>query len=201
MEKKLIIYLALLLILSMPSHNALSLSQQQPSFRSLKESIYALDITRNKSLKSLEQLDSIQNKTLYNEYSVFIEYLTFRITKYCKQISEYYDEKLLNELPCPETISHAQNLDEQNYLTTDEKITSLDDELMNALGDFDEMLLEEHEKIAQTSQKKLTGNGVALDGDGKNSEESNKETGAGKEKNKLNETQASSQSKQNTYND
>lgn len=160
MKNKLIMYSACLLAILIASQSAYSLSQQ-PSLQSLSESIHALNITRNKSLTSLSELDSVKNKSLHNEYSIFVEYLSFRIKKYCSQLSEFYGVNSISNLPCPNNMTYSQSLDKNSYITSDEKIQSLDDELMSAMGDFDEMLLEEHEKIAQISQKKTNSNDSA----------------------------------------
>lgn len=156
MKNKLVICITLLFVTLIINSNVYSLSQSKESYQTLKESIQALDITKDKSKKKLFTLDHFQDQSLYNEYSVFIEYLSFRIKKYCSQISEIYGEKLLKGLPCQFNQNKNQKLDENNYVTADEQVQSLDDELLNALGDFDEMLLEEDEKIAQTSRKKMS---------------------------------------------
>lgn len=144
---------------------AYSISQSKESYQTLKESIQALNITRNKSREKLLNIDQFQDKTLYNEYSVFIEYLSFRIKKYCSQISALYNKSLLDELPCYLNNNPNQKPDKNKYLTDEEKVQLLDDELMNALGDFDEMLLKEDEMIAQTSRKTAANGGNASSGE------------------------------------
>ena len=146
---------------------AFSLSQSKENYQTLKESIQALDITRNKFQKKLSNLDQIQDKTLHKEYSVFIEYLSFRINDYCSQIAELVNGNLPDELPCSVNTNYIQQADKSQYVTGEEKIQSLDNELMNALGDFDEMLLKEDEMIAQTSRN--TSAGKASSSSGQNS--------------------------------
>ncbi|MCW8932110.1 MAG: hypothetical protein OQL19_17995 [Gammaproteobacteria bacterium] len=142
------------------SHTAHSINQPNNNYQALSENIQALDTTRRKTQEALSNLDLNQDKStlLHNqkEYSVFIEYLSHRINEYCTQIAEQYGEKFLKDLPCSKNGTLSKPLDNNTYVTSDEKVESLDDELMNALGDFDEMLLEEDEKIAQTSQTRMT---------------------------------------------
>ena len=201
---KLAICITLLFATLIINSHVYSLSQSKESFQTLKENIQALDITREKSKTKLFTLDQIQDKTLYNEYSVFIEYLSFRIKKYCSEISEFYGEKSLNGLPCQ--FNKSQKIDENNYVTAEEQLQSLDDELLNALGNFDEMLLEEHEKIAQTQiqASKIKTSSEQSSSDGKNasnkeskqdqsSEETQSQDGkSNKKENKQNQTQSKS---------
>lgn len=201
---KLAICITLLFATLIINSHVYSLSQSKESFQTLKENIQALDITREKSKKKLFTLDQIQDKILHNEYSVFIEYLSFRIKKYCSEISELYGEKLLNGLPCQ--FNKSQKIDENNYVTAEEQLQSLDDELLNALGNFDEMLLEEHEKIAQTQiqASKIKTSSKQSSSDGKNasnkesnqdqaSEETQSQDGkSNKKENKQNQTQSKS---------
>ena len=153
--------ICLLLLLVLFNNSAYSLTQSKQSYQTLKETIQALDVTKNKSKSKLLSLDQYRDKSLYNEYSVFIEYLSFRIKENCLKIEEYYGIKHLSELPCNLIKNKKQQLDNNKYKTEDEKIQSLDDELMTALGEFDDMLLKEEEAIAQSSRQNSTGEGTS----------------------------------------
>jgi len=93
MKKKVRIYLVSLLISLIMSNYCYSLSQPKESYQTLKESINALDVTRTKSLRSLSNLNQYHEPSLHQEYSVFFEYLSYRIEKYCTQISELYGDR------------------------------------------------------------------------------------------------------------
>ncbi len=153
--------ICLLLLLVLFNNSAYSLTQSKQSYQTLKETIQALDVTKNKSKSKLLSLDQYRDKSLYNEYSVFIEYLSFRIKENCLKIEEYYGIKHLSELPCNLIKNKKQQLDNNKYKTEDEKIQSLDDELMTALGEFDDMLLKEEEAIAQSSRQNSTDEGTS----------------------------------------
>ena len=194
MKMKLVICITLLFVTLVINSNVYSLNQSKESFQNLKESIQALDITRDKSQKKLFTLDQFQDQSLHNEYSVFIEYLSFRIKKYCSQISQLYGENLLKGLPCQFNKSQNQKLDENNYVTAEEQVQSLDDELLNALGNFDEMLLEEHEKIAQTQTSINKTSSDQNSSAGKNA--SNQENSSAEEKASNNQSKQASEKTQ-----
>lgn len=152
MKNKIIISTALLLVIVI-NNSAHSVSQSKNSYQSLKETIKALNITKKKSESKLFSLKQDNNPLLYKDYSIFINYLKFRIKENCIKINDLYGESELTDLPCPFNIRQYKKLDTNKYLTDDENVQSLDDELMTALGDFDEMLLKENDNVAQFSKK------------------------------------------------
>jgi len=118
------------------------------SYQSLSETINALDITRRKYRADL----FLQNSRIKKEYKIFIDYLSLQINNYCTRLMTLYGEQSLNKLPC----SSNTILDiSQDYQTSEEKIESLDNEFMAAMGEFDEMLLIEDENLAQIKQNKM----------------------------------------------
>lgn len=145
------------------------------SFNTISETIIALDITQNKIKTILENSQNTKqsssnknsfqkkqtkphlNKKEINEYKVFINYLSIQINDYCTKIYNSYGSDALLSLPCDNEISYSHldsHLDKDNSsLTMNEQIESLDDELINSLGTFDEMLLKEEEIIALQSRK------------------------------------------------
>ncbi|WP_198266562.1 hypothetical protein [sulfur-oxidizing endosymbiont of Gigantopelta aegis] len=133
---------------------AINLPSTSANLQRLKENIVALDHTREKSQKKRSQLNKISHNPLYKEYGVFIDYLSFRINADCEQITKQYGQKQIEYLPCE---LKQYQLDDNSYTTSEEARQGLEDELMQALGEFDEMLLEEEEMIAQTSSKRSSG--------------------------------------------
>lgn len=128
------------------SSNSNNTTGSSVNYQNLSETIIALDITRKKYLSDLPE----QSKLLKKEYSIFIDYLSFQIDHYCTIISKNYGEEVIHELPC--SLNNIQEMNMGDYKTSEEKIESLDNDFMAALGEFDEMLLIEDEKIAQISQ-------------------------------------------------
>ncbi|MCU7798758.1 MAG: hypothetical protein KZQ70_01105 [gamma proteobacterium symbiont of Lucinoma myriamae] len=197
MNKKLTACIIALFILVIINKAAYSLNTYQKTqfsedYQGVSETIVALNITRKKYQKLLlVQKASPKNKIIIKEYSIFIDFLTFQINNYCTKLIKEYGEESVQDLPCSSN-HHLEANTNDSYQTADEKIESLDDEFMTALGEFDEMLLIEDEKIAQINQNKanrgsgssngkemLSGNGTGEDAD--SNRDDNKE--AGKEKN------------------
>ena len=211
MNKKLTVCIIALFILvtinkaAYPQNNY-SKKQFSDNYQSVSETIAALDITRKKYQESLlVQHPAIKDKTIIKEYSIFIDYLSFKINSYCTQLIKEYGEESVQGLAC--STNHMEANINDNHQTTDEKIESLDDEFMTALGEFDEMLLIEDEKIAKINQNKADqGSDRSSDGNGTenlsgketgnaadSSREDNKEAGKEKNANSNNNT-----NKQNT---
>ena len=163
---KKIIVLFILISSILTSHLVESRTLKSVSYSSLKETIIALDYTRTKSEKEIENLSALASSSYKNnqikEYGVFIEYLTYQINEYCNQISRQYGQEKIYDLPCDGVYgnSSTENMAMQKQLkTTDERTGELEDEFMASLGEFDEMLLKEEEELAQTSRKKQSANG------------------------------------------
>lgn len=132
------------------------------SFNTISETIIALDSTKNKIETTLR--DTLNNRTQrkqsqsenikdINEYKVFINYLSAQINDYCTIIYNKYGSDALLSLPCEKKVKYSNLVIDNSSLTMNEQIESLDDELMNSLGTFDEMLLKEEEIIAMQSRK------------------------------------------------
>lgn len=191
------------------SLNTYSKKQFSNNYQNVSETITALDITRKKYQELLlAQYSPIKDKTIIKEYSIFIDYLSFKINSYCTKLIKEYGEESVQDLAC--STNHMEANTNDNHQTTKEKIESIDDEFMTALGEFDEMLLIEDEKIAKINQNKAAqGSDRSSDVNGTenlsgketgdaadSSREDNKE--AGKEKNT---NSNSNTNKQNTTNE
>ncbi len=152
-----VLVLFILLLVNGSSYSLSSPPQPQKSFQNLSETIQALDKTRTITLTKLASSESHIVKKISHQqredYSDFIEYLSFKINEYCYQILKKYGDEKKENLPCSDNISLRTKIDETVYETNEEKIESLDEEFMNSLGNFDEMLLDEHGKIAQINKK------------------------------------------------
>lgn len=160
------------------------------SFNTISETIIALDSTKNKiettlrntlNNSSQRKQSKSANKKDINEYQVFINYLSAQINDYCTIIYNKYGSDALLSLPCENKISYTNLGNDNSSLTMNEQIESLDDELMNSLGTFDEMLLKEEEIIAmqsrksQSSSESSSGKGDNADADADGVEKSSNE--------------------------
>lgn len=139
--------------------------------------LYAVDQDRTQSIfKSVLALDSAR-KTAFIEleenplstaeaadYKDFIVYLNTRIVAYCMELAEHSGTIALKDLPCPtlsvrsEVAGPPASPGEAVFYTTGsgtaaartraEKTVELDADFFAALGDFDEMLLKEEDRMA-----------------------------------------------------
>ena len=145
MIKKIILFTALIFAIGINTIIYSSETKQTSSANTLSDIIVALDTTRS---KYHNKLLSPTTKILQKEYSIFIDYLSFQINDYCNELIKQYGNDSAKDLPCS-----LNKLESNKQQTSEEVIASLDEELMGTLGDFDEMLLVEDEKISQLSQQ------------------------------------------------
>jgi len=138
------------------------------SLVSLKETILALDVTKNNSQQKLNKLLINQNMSLskeIKEYKIFVDYLSYQIHSYCMEINNTYGSDSLSDLPCRESKNNVQSsIISQTIQTNDDKVELLENEFMNSLGDFDEMLLKEEELIAMQSRNNQSSSSEAKNG-------------------------------------
>lgn len=144
---------------------------------SMRQSVFALDSARQTAL------DEIGRGTLSREerddYKDFIVYLNTRIVNYCMELAEQGGATAVEGLPCPdlpisgntaseqaateETFIYLPVSEPQETHTRAEKTASMDKQLFAALGEFDELLLKEEEKVSSRvpSQRESGGSGRA----------------------------------------
>ncbi len=145
MIKKLILTSALIFTIGINTILYSSETKPTSSTKALSDIITALDTTRN---KYYNKLLSPTSKILQKEYLIFTDYLSFQINDYCNELIKQYGNDSAKDLPCS-----LNKFESNNQQTSEEMIASLDEELMGTLGEFDEMLLVEDEKISQLSQQ------------------------------------------------
>ena len=143
---------------------------------SLKETIVALDIARNRSILEQEKLKLKQNMSPYGnveDYADFIQYLTYQINNYCQDLYEIAGQGAIKNIPCNISLKYEQkkksDKSEQELRSHSEQIELLDEELLNTFAEFDEMLLKEDEQLAAKkeagkNQNNEQGNGSAQNG-------------------------------------
>ena len=100
------------------------------------------------------------NSSRDEEFATFISYLDGRIYFYCEKLREDGGILALQESGCPLgpsgdlVSSRYGSVPSSGWQTDKEKLADLDDEFTQSLGTFDEMLLEEQEKVASHIPKK-----------------------------------------------
>jgi len=113
----------------------------------LRSNILALDRVQRNIYHSLEERKAVKNisNREQRELLIFVDYLQERTREYCGQLEKRSGRAALVDLPCPE---EPVRLPEVKAKTTDEELADLDHQLDASLGEFDEMLLKEQERIA-----------------------------------------------------
>jgi len=146
-------------------------------FEPLRKSVFALDSARQTALDEIGNADLSQKER--DDYKDFIVYLNTRIVNYCMELAEQGSATAVEGLPCPdlpisgntaselaateETFIYLPVSEPQETHTRAEKTASMDKQLFAALGEFDELLLKEEEKVSSRvpSQRESGGSGRA----------------------------------------
>jgi len=128
---------------------------------SIRKSIAALDSARQTALQELEEATLPASEV--SDYKDFVVYLNTRIVNYCMDLAELGGATALEGLPCPGTpamggASETSPSDESIFHTTGsdfgeaksqaEETAELEGAFLSSLGDFDDSLLKEEEKVA-----------------------------------------------------
>lgn len=127
----------------------------------LKKTVSLLITARNKVVAQhqLRQQQQLATETETNELLIFLEYLDGRIIHYCTELFRLYGASSLADSPCPENITETDVISEFNpgetvsRPTSEEATAALEGSFEESLQQFDEMLLEEQEKIDSTVQR------------------------------------------------
>ncbi len=82
------------------------------------------------------------------DYAKFITYLSSRIDHYCQLLKTEGGEQAATDVPCPEIMDIDSAQEQPAALTKAEQIGDLDKSLAESLGQFDEQLLKEDQRIA-----------------------------------------------------
>lgn len=107
------------------------------------------------------------------DYEDFIAYLNSRIITYCEELKQKAGSASLTDLPClggvlPQSHYPATEIDTIPSGSTSAECTDvLEDSFMDALGAFDEMLLQEDEKMSSRIPSKREAGGGESNGFGK----------------------------------
>ncbi len=142
-------------------------AQQVEDIGRLRANVRALDrvqhnIGKEIALRQEAGTISLQER---NELVIFSRYLQERNRDYCGRIEQQAGRSAVADLPCP---AERAALPETKARTVDEELAALDQSLARSLGNFDEMLLKEQERIAarQPRARESGGAGGGGNGDG-----------------------------------
>ena len=149
MQKLIIFYSNLLLILLIATSNVLA-STPPSRINSLRQSVLALDSAWTRAIIDLQDkkksgsLEEAQKQ----DYAKFITYLSDRIDYYCNLLRTEGDEQATVNLPCADSTAIDPAQEQLASSTKAEQVADLDKSLAEALGEFDEQLLKEDQRIA-----------------------------------------------------
>ena len=133
----------------------------EQSLDSIRKSITALDSARQTALQELEE--TTMSASEVSDYKDFVVYLNTRIVNYCMDLAEQGGTISLEGLPCPKAPamgggSETSPSDDSIFYTTRadfgeaksqaEETAELEGAFLSSLGDFDDSLLKEEEKVA-----------------------------------------------------
>ena len=129
----------------------------------LRANVLALDRVQNNIRKTIRLRKSAKNisRREEDELLIFADYLRERNREYCGQLEKQAGSAAVADLPCPPQII---NLPRENARTTGEDLKDLDKQLDASLGEFDEMLLKEQERIAAHQPRQRESGGQASAG-------------------------------------
>lgn len=135
---------------------------------SMRQSVLALDSARQTALQEIGS--SALSDAEKEDYRDFIVYLNTRIVNYCMELVEQGGAATVAGLPCPdapakghgagnqpppdqqpqlqETFIYFPVSEPQETHTQAEKTASMDKQLFASLGEFDELLLKEEDKLS-----------------------------------------------------
>lgn len=152
----LILALFLVVVLQFyPSGNATPILPSQ-QIEDLRESILLLAQARDHALDTYNDMEKegFSSETTRLDHQLFIDYLDSRIAVYCKELHDLSGSLAIADLPCsfPTGVGRSGGdlvmLPSETSSTTDEQIAALDESLNAALGEFDDMLLQEQKTVA-----------------------------------------------------
>ncbi|MCF6187171.1 MAG: hypothetical protein L3J49_06800, partial [Desulfobulbaceae bacterium] len=142
-------------------------AQQVEDIDRLRANVRALDRVQNNIAQDIIVRQEAGTMSLQerNELIIFSRYLQERNRDYCGRIKQQAGQGAVADLPCP---AQQAALPETTARTMEEELAALDQSLAQSLGDFDEMLLKEQERVAarQPRARESGGAGGGGNGDG-----------------------------------
>jgi len=136
----------------------------------LKRTITTLHKARNNVVRNhTVSADNKQQQTKdEQDFLLFLSYLDGRIYFYCQELFNQQGQTALQDTPCPaengvlETTQYSP-IPELRSQTKSEQIDAFEERFTASLGEFDEMLLKEQEKVASHIPRQGEGSGSMND--------------------------------------
>ena len=138
-------------------------SDQPIDKNGLKREIMISSRTREKAVTDLKQNGNHADK------SQFISYLDKRIASLCETLASGFGLKEISGLPCPPVAISVPSGKAKAMPFPDEGIKKADTVLLRSLGDFDDLLKREQERIENETMQARQGAGEKGSGYGKSS--------------------------------
>ena len=140
-------------------------AQQVEDIDRLRANVRALDRVQNNIGKEIAVRQEAGTISLQerNELIIFTRYLQERNRDYCDQLEQQAGQGAVADLPCP---AEQAALPETKARTMEEELAALDQSLAQSLGDFDEMLLKEQERVAARQPRARESGGAEGGGNG-----------------------------------
>lgn len=156
----------LLLIFSFSCAGIVSASAPAKPVDNLRKSVLALDSAWTRALSDLQQKkrDGVLQGDEKQDYARFIAFLSGRISEYCRHLRIEGGEQAVAGLPCPDVVSSHSEEGTSFTLSKAEQVAELDKSLTEALGEFDQQLHREDQRIASripSERESGSGYGVA----------------------------------------
>ncbi len=115
------------------------------SFDTLRREIIVLDRTKRIVKHELDR--ESRRESPNTETSRYVLYLNTRIRTLCAQAISIGGPSMVSDLPCPDTASLLPGYERPAAKGYEDRVRDMDRELLESLGDFDEMLATEQQKI------------------------------------------------------
>jgi hypothetical protein len=183
-------------------------AEDQERIDSMRKSVSALASARQTALQELENTTMPASEVA--DYKDFVVYLNTRIANYCMELAEQGGAIAIEELPCPTLPTMVgggapPSADDNLFYTTGtgvgetetqaEKTAQLEGDFLASLGEFDESLLKEEEKVSARVPKQRepgisSGSGMT-GGSGSSYETGEEGSGAGKSRGERGEGESS----------
>ena len=125
------------------------------SEKELRQSVIALDRARHRAINDLaeKKQQAALQEYQQQDYEKFIIFLTIKIGEYCQQLRTQAGEAAVAELPCPEEDQASLAIQPGSAQTSEEQVAELERVFVDSLGQFDEKLLKEEERLAARQPK------------------------------------------------
>lgn len=155
-------FIILLAVILLTGPSSLCASTPTKETAGLRQSILALDSAWKRASNDLarKQQDGSLGTADRSDYARFITFLSDRILQYCREMIALGGPAAVAGLPCPDGGDMGGGAKSPAAATTAEQVARLDRSLAEALGEFDELLLREEQRIAARSpRQRETGEG------------------------------------------